>query len=1090
MGIYTEILKNSITGIYRTNAANKILQFINRIRNESDINQARRFLIELMQNARDLAYKTPEGNLVPVSIRIRLSDTELEFSHNGKVFSVKDILSIIYQVSSKKPGEGIGQFGTGFMSTYQLSEVIELSSYLKDGENPYLPFSICLDRRGCDKEEILDGIERTMQQLVEADQAEEILASNFDLSAYNTSFLYHLNEERSREIARIGMEDLDHTILYTLLFSPQIKKIELIYETSFRKERIVYTNGKPIQLELGLQSITFSQGDQSRTLLYETVGEGTEQITVACEAKGTTLVPIGAQTPRIYIDFPLIGSETFPFPVVVNCRALHPNEPRSGISLVDNPNSLDARCNKEIMKAAVQLYGQFLHQLVLQGFEGFEHVIAMPVYQENKEWSTQWVRSKLYHDCLKRISSEPIFPTKDGRKCLNQVELRVVRAAQDLQRQAVQKLVEPLNGILVPVDDTDWDRALIGYELEESKWIDLERILKVAERIVKERLDTEKQDVISWVGQLYCCAMEDPMFADAVMASKYAVFLDQESVRTSSWSLKYFHEVKRDPDIPECLKDASMYLDCLFNQEDRLEIRSNLLYRDFPIQQGKSPELYEVERLIAHLGNHAELRCQLGYDMDQFRADRNRFWQLMIACGPDETMKNLAEIFWKTEIKQLAEPINDARFMTSMWTSTYRSVLLVIFTWIKNRTCLENLCSNLEQEEAVAIDWLNDVYASAAEYLQLQRSKEVSIMLNQAGKFCAASFLLEDRMDEELRQIDSVLHKKLRKLWDLQDILVDKRICLKRWDMKVMEDRDAAFEINQAVQYLLSEQSLSLAEEPYQDACSRLLGWIGDHEKEAGTLFPSFSKEEDRMKLLTTKAAVQLNRRAKELETLLSKHGVESLEELEAMIQASQEEPVEEMLSYDEENDVEFGADPFLLGLSRADLEQRLRLIGQVGEQYANKLLIQQFVERGYQIQGEKEHFCRLVEKHTGRIVEVYRPDSSDYHQPGWDIAVRRTKGTEGEPSFEEQTDYYEVKTCTKNSVRRTILQISNEQMIKAAMEGARYHLIRVICDSSSLEVVGSFCYDNLMQQLGNRTLRNLESGYIWQETGKFPVNG
>ena len=144
MGIYAKILQDSITGIYRTNAANKILQFINRIRNESDVNQARRFLIELMQNARDLAYKKPDGTPEPVSICIRLSDTELEFSHNGKVFSVKDILSIIYQVSSKKPGEGIGQFGTGFMSTYQLSERVELTSYLKNDDNPYLPFTVCL----------------------------------------------------------------------------------------------------------------------------------------------------------------------------------------------------------------------------------------------------------------------------------------------------------------------------------------------------------------------------------------------------------------------------------------------------------------------------------------------------------------------------------------------------------------------------------------------------------------------------------------------------------------------------------------------------------------------------------------------------------------------------------------------------------------------------------------------------------------------------------------------------------------------------------------------------------------------------------
>ena len=85
MGIYAKILQDSITGIYRTNAANKILQFINRIRNESDVNQARRFLIELMQNARDLAYKKPDGTPEPVSICHSSVGHRTGISHNGKV---------------------------------------------------------------------------------------------------------------------------------------------------------------------------------------------------------------------------------------------------------------------------------------------------------------------------------------------------------------------------------------------------------------------------------------------------------------------------------------------------------------------------------------------------------------------------------------------------------------------------------------------------------------------------------------------------------------------------------------------------------------------------------------------------------------------------------------------------------------------------------------------------------------------------------------------------------------------------------------------------------------------------------------------
>lgn len=245
-------------------------------------------------------------------------------------------------------------------------------------------------------------------------------------------------------------------------------------------------------------------------------------------------------------------------------------------------------------------------------------------------------------------------------------------------------------------------------------------------------------------------------------------------------------------------------------------------------------------------------------------------------------------------------------------------------------------------------------------------------MLNQAGKFCAAGVLLEDRMDGELRQIAAVLRKKLN--WpDLKTVLVDRRISLPRWDMKIMENRDAAAQINNAVEYLLSD-------------------------------------------------------------------------------------------------------------LSDAELEEKLRQIGEAGEQYANRQLIRHFLKEGYQIREENAHLCRLENEHTGQTAEVCRPDSNHYHQAGWDIAVRKTKKTEGESPSEEQTDYYEVKTCTMHSRYRNLLRISNEQMIKAVAAGERYHLIKVICDPSKLEVVESFRYDNLMQQLGSRMLKNREKGYVWQE--------
>ena len=80
--------------------------------------------------------------------------------------------------------------------------------------------------------------------------------------------------------------------------------------------------------------------------------------------------PIPPYLPRLYIDFPLIGSETFPFPVVLNSLALRPNEPRSIISLVEHEESLDARENRALVDRSVTLYQEFFSKLLAAGSGG------------------------------------------------------------------------------------------------------------------------------------------------------------------------------------------------------------------------------------------------------------------------------------------------------------------------------------------------------------------------------------------------------------------------------------------------------------------------------------------------------------------------------------------------------------------------------------------------------------------------------------------------------------------------------------------------------------------------------------------------
>ena len=121
---YTSLTTNLIGDIHNVGISTKILQFMQRVRNNSDERYALRWVSELLQNTRDCAYED-QG----VKILIELEDDILVYKHNSKPFRVKDILSLINQVTSKvDDNETTGKFGTGFMTTMLLSDIENIKS--------------------------------------------------------------------------------------------------------------------------------------------------------------------------------------------------------------------------------------------------------------------------------------------------------------------------------------------------------------------------------------------------------------------------------------------------------------------------------------------------------------------------------------------------------------------------------------------------------------------------------------------------------------------------------------------------------------------------------------------------------------------------------------------------------------------------------------------------------------------------------------------------------------------------------------------------------------------------------------------------
>lgn len=123
----------------------KILDMMKPLRNSNSKNKARRWVWELLQNAKDVC-------IDKVKIKIYFNEEEgiLKFYHTGKPFDVQSITFLIEQVSTKQrdsaKAETTGKFGTGFLTTHLLSEIVNVDSIIYDESNNLRRFSITLDK--------------------------------------------------------------------------------------------------------------------------------------------------------------------------------------------------------------------------------------------------------------------------------------------------------------------------------------------------------------------------------------------------------------------------------------------------------------------------------------------------------------------------------------------------------------------------------------------------------------------------------------------------------------------------------------------------------------------------------------------------------------------------------------------------------------------------------------------------------------------------------------------------------------------------------------------------------------------------------
>ena len=1020
--MYRDLISDTIGKVHEAGVATKILQYMNKIRNESDITQARRWVMELLQNARDLAW---EGK--PLRVQIELRDDALFFRHSGKPFGVEDILSIVNQVSSKNPGEGVGQFGTGFMTTYQLSEKVEIHSYLKEENIPGKEFRVTLDRTGHGKEEILKAITHNIDQLKRADELPDAEEHEWGVS-FDTEFCYLLETERSRGIARTGVTDLADTILYVMLFSEKIGSVELSVDIEGKRDTITYRRGEHGRRSEHIEELTVIEERPDGQIQHKLFFMRDNGLTLAAEYDPERgFLPISERTPRIFKDFPLIGAERFPFPVVINDRDFSPNEPRSGISLVDNAESLDAKVNKEIMLLAVKDHGIFVNELVQIDIRGAQNLIGIFEYQDNKEWSESWVKENLYNGVYRTIKELPIFPTVSGNMSLSDDELYIIRSEcsdDNEEKEDIKRLTAPLRKYSVPNDETDWYKVLEPYQFPEEKCIDLDMLIKKAPVLMKNSLDRDMIPVLEWNCRLLEAAMKNPEISVEIKAGNISIFPNQDPKDQEWCNLFSARQIYRDPGIPEVLKDVAETvheLDRLSARNDYPMLRSILLPREFRLTDESILREYPLSNVTEYIRERCNRTYRvIGYQTNalNYNSTWQKAWFMMLACGPDDEMYELCGEWYEEKLPE-RNKIEDERITDYLWRTTYCSVLEYgIMAKIETFSKLQDFKTDPPYK------WLNIFYKKCLTYLRDVGLNGKKIFPDQEGKLTDLWSLSKDSIqEEELKEI-ALCFESREPSCNMYRELLDRSVVLDGWSVSEKADKDVAGRINNVVQTLLMECSLSQAELIYQEACTRLLGWIEEHLAYAKEYFPAFCKEEDQMKLLTPKAAASMHKKAKDYAKLMEILGTKDPVEMEKLVtelkeSSRQPENTEEHKSFHEGTGM--WLDEELMAMDSSEQDRACREIGTAGELYVFEMVREALLERGFVLTSESPQ--KLVFSGEGPEYIVYRPDTDGYHQAGWDIMI-----TKSSPSTSEKTDWYlEVKTHTPGSVNKGILHVSSE---------------------------------------------------------------
>lgn len=341
-----EKAKKEATRIDMKQHANKLIQGFEKL-DESD---AKRAIWELLQNAVDVSENC--------EIIISITDKSLIFQHNGKPFTTTTLNSLIKQVSSKSSqnnDDEVGQYGTGFITTHSFGKKILLSGSLKKEEG-YIYFDdFEIDRTAKDSDEL---IEKLIKQQEKAFDLIDINDTKQEPSKF-TTFEYSVATDLEKENVEKVIDELNLVLPYVMSLNDKLIKVTIIDKN--KKETIFKKNKGYLENTIRVTPILINNIEQ---IIYS-ISDTENKIAVILPLENPNkAISFDPKLAKLFLYYPLIGTENFGFNFIVHSNQFAPTEPRDGIHLRSNNDQTQEKekSNRELLEVAFTLISNFIKE--------------------------------------------------------------------------------------------------------------------------------------------------------------------------------------------------------------------------------------------------------------------------------------------------------------------------------------------------------------------------------------------------------------------------------------------------------------------------------------------------------------------------------------------------------------------------------------------------------------------------------------------------------------------------------------------------------------------------------------------------------